>query len=148
MAELDRRLDELDAEGPGGIPRGEVLSRIRSRDAVKLTGSASEASLTERDLTSRRRAVYPLYILRVGVSMQTKIQKWGNSLGLRIPRSFAVEARVEEGATVDLSVKNGRLLVRPLRVRRYSLNRLLRKVSRRNLHGEVSTGEAVGREAW
>ena len=80
--------------------------------------------------------------------MQTKIQKWGNSLGLRIPRSFAVEARVEEGATVDLSVKNGRLLVRPLRVRRYSLNRLLRKVSRRNLHGEVSTGDAVGREAW
>ena len=148
MAELDRRLDERDAEGPGGIPRGEVLSRIRSRDAVKLTGSASEASLTEQDLTSRRRAVYPLYILRVGVSMQTKIQKWGNSLGLRIPRSFAVEARVEEGATVDLSVKNGRLLVRPLRVRRYSLNRLLRKVSRRNLHGEVSTGEAVGREAW
>jgi antitoxin MazE len=80
--------------------------------------------------------------------MQTKIQKWGNSLGLRIPRSFAAEAQVEEGATVDLSVENGRLLVRPLRVRKYSLNGLLRKVSRRNLHGEVSTGRAVGREAW
>jgi len=37
--------------------------------------------------------------------MQTKIQKWGNSLGLRIPRSFAAEAQVEEGATVDLSVE-------------------------------------------
>src|SRR3990172_4339098 len=80
--------------------------------------------------------------------MQTKIQKWGNSLGLRIPRSFAAEAQVEEGATVDLSVEDGRLLVRPLRLRRYSLNVLLRKVSRRNLHGEVSTGRAVGREAW
>jgi antitoxin MazE len=45
--------------------------------------------------------------------MQTKIQKWGNSLGLRIPRSFAAEAQVEEGATVDLSVEDGRLLVRP-----------------------------------
>jgi mRNA interferase MazF len=60
--------------------------------------------------------------------MQTKIQKWGNSLGLRIPRSFAAEAQVSEGATVDLSVENGRLLVRPLRVRKYSLNRLVRKV--------------------
>jgi antitoxin MazE len=80
--------------------------------------------------------------------MQTKIQKWGNSLGLRIPRSFAAEAQVEEGATVDLSVQNGRLLVRPLRVRKVALSRLLRKVNRRNLHGEVSTGSAVGREAW
>ena len=80
--------------------------------------------------------------------MQTRIQKWGNSLGLRIPRSFAAEARVAEGATVDLSVENGRLLVRPLRGRRYSLNGLLRHVSRRNLHGEVATGGAVGREAW
>ena len=80
--------------------------------------------------------------------MQTKIQKWGNSLGLRIPRSFAAEAQVEEGAIVDLSVENGRLLVRPLRVRKYSLNVLLRKVNRWNLHREVSTGRAVGREAW
>jgi antitoxin MazE len=80
--------------------------------------------------------------------MHTKIRKWGNSLGLRIPRSFAAEAQVEEGATVDLSVENGQLLVRPLRVRKYSVNALLRHVSRRNLHDEVSTGRAVGREAW
>jgi antitoxin MazE len=80
--------------------------------------------------------------------VQTRIQKWGNSLGLRIPRSFAAEAQVEEGATVDLSVDNGRLMVRPLRVRKYSLSALLRKVSRGNLHGEVSTGKAVGRERW
>jgi antitoxin MazE len=80
--------------------------------------------------------------------VQTKIQKWGNSLGLRIPRSFAAEAQVEEGATVDLSVDKGQLLVRPLRVRKYSLNALLRRVSRRNLHGEVSTGKTVGRELW
>jgi antitoxin MazE len=80
--------------------------------------------------------------------MQTKIQKWGNSLGLRIPRSFAAEAQVEEGSTVDLSVENGRLLVRPLRTRKYALAGLLKKVKRRNVHGEVSTGEPVGREAW
>ena len=80
--------------------------------------------------------------------MQTKIQKWGNSLGLRIPRSFAAEVQVTEGATVDLSVENGRLLVRPLRTRKYVLSDLLKKVSPRNMHREVSMGEAVGREAW
>lgn len=80
--------------------------------------------------------------------MQTKIQKWGNSLGLRIPRSFAAEAQVTEGATVDLSVENGRLLVRPLRARKYVLGDLLKKVTPRHMHREVSTGEAVGREAW
>ena len=80
--------------------------------------------------------------------MQTKIQKWGHSLGLRIPRSFAAEVHVAEGATVDLSVQNGRLLVRPLRARKYLLSALLRDVSRRNLHGETATGRRVGREVW
>lgn len=80
--------------------------------------------------------------------MQTKVQKWGNSLGVRVPRSLAAEAQVQEGTPVDLSVEDGRLLVRPLRVRKYALRVLLRKVRPRNLHGEVATGRAVGREAW
>jgi antitoxin MazE len=80
--------------------------------------------------------------------MQTRIQRWGNSLGLRIPRSFAVEAQMEEGATVELAVENGRLLVRTHRARKYALSALLRKLNPRTLHGEVSTGTAVGREAW
>jgi antitoxin MazE len=80
--------------------------------------------------------------------MQTKIRKWGNSLGLRIPRSFAAEARVKDGSAVDLSVDNGRLLVRPLRSRKYTLPELLKKVTPRNLHREVPTGRATGREAW
>ena len=80
--------------------------------------------------------------------MHTKIQKWGNSLGLRIPRSFAAEAQVNEGSTVDLSVENGRLLVRPLRTRKYALRDLLKKVTSRNVHREIATGDPVGREAW
>ena len=54
--------------------------------------------------------MYSLYIpAGEGFQVETKIRKWGNSLGLRIPRSFAAQAQVEEGATVDLSVENGRL---------------------------------------
>jgi antitoxin MazE len=80
--------------------------------------------------------------------MKTKVQKWGNSLGLRIPRSFAAEAQVEAGSTVDISVENGGLLIRPVHTRRYSLSDLLKKVTSRNLHGEVDTGEPIGREGW
>ncbi|MPZ16271.1 MAG: AbrB/MazE/SpoVT family DNA-binding domain-containing protein [Chloroflexi bacterium] len=80
--------------------------------------------------------------------MQTKIQRWGNSLGLRIPKSFAEEADVEAGSTVDLSIEGGELVIRPLRRRRYSLSSLVAAINRDNVHGPVETGEPVGREAW
>ena len=80
--------------------------------------------------------------------MQTRIQKWGNSLGLRIPKSFAAEAQVEAGSPVDISVDDGQLIVRPIRRRRYVLADLLEAVNEENVHREVETGEAVGREAW
>jgi antitoxin MazE len=80
--------------------------------------------------------------------MLTKIQKWGNSLGLRIPRSFAKEAHVEAGAKVDLTVKGGRLIARPIEPARYRLEELLAEVSPENLHGEVRTGKPKGREIW
>jgi antitoxin MazE len=80
--------------------------------------------------------------------MQTKIQRWGNSLGLRIPRYFAEEAGVEVGSQVDLSVRHGDLVVRAVKRRTYRLSELLAKVTTKNLHGEVDTGEPVGREVW
>jgi antitoxin MazE len=80
--------------------------------------------------------------------MQTKIQRWGNSLGLRIPRSFAEEAGVEAGSEVDLSVRDGNLVVRASKRRTYRLSELLEKITAKNLHGEVDTGEPMGREVW
>lgn len=80
--------------------------------------------------------------------MRTRIQKWGNSLGLRIPKSFAEEAGVEAGSAVDLSLDNGRLIVRTARSRVYRLEDLLSGVNKDNLHEEIPTGDAAGREAW
>ena len=80
--------------------------------------------------------------------MITKIQKWGNSLGLRIPKAFAAEAQVEAGSTVDISVEDGGLVVRPMRRQKYVLSELLRRVTSRNMHDEIATGEPVGREVW
>jgi len=80
--------------------------------------------------------------------MQTKVQKWGNSLGLRIPKSFAEQTGVEAGSEVDLSVEDGELIVRPRRQPKYELKDLLRSITAKNVHKEVETGDPVGRETW
>jgi len=80
--------------------------------------------------------------------MLTRIQKWGNSLGLRIPKSFAAEAEVEAGSTVNISVENGDLVIRPVRRRQVALSELLQGINSHNLHEEIGTGDPVGREAW
>ena len=78
--------------------------------------------------------------------MQTKIQKWGNSLAVRIPKAFVKEAHVAYGTTVDLSVDDGKIVIDPHVDKEYSLTDLLNGVTTRNIHAEVETGDAVGRE--
>lgn len=80
--------------------------------------------------------------------MVIKILKWGNSLGLRIPRAFAREAGVEEGSKVDISLEGESLVIKPIRPTRYRLSNLLSKVREDNIHEEISTGDAVGRELY
>jgi len=80
--------------------------------------------------------------------MESKIQKWGNSLGLRIPKWIAEQVGVEAGSGVELSVKEGKIIVLPRRCKKYDLNGLLQAVTPDNLHGEIDTGEPIGREAW
>ena len=80
--------------------------------------------------------------------MRTKVRKWGNSLGVRIPKAFAEEAAVGEGSAVDVSVSEGRIVVTPVAARRYTLETLLAGVTTENRHAEVTTGKPRGREAW
>ena len=82
------------------------------------------------------------------VPMLTKIQKWGNSLGLRIPKSFAAEADIDEGSEVNIAIQEGKLVITPSRKPRYELADLLDKVSKKNRHEEIDTGKPVGREVW
>jgi antitoxin MazE len=81
------------------------------------------------------------------MAIETQIAKWGNSLGVRIPKSVALEAQVDEGDTVDVSVKNGAIVVRPNRPT-YSLKQLVAKITPRNRHNESDWGPPVGDEAW
>lgn len=80
--------------------------------------------------------------------MQTRIQKWGNSLAVRIPKAFVKEAHVAYGTRVDLSVDDGKIVIAPQIEPAYRLEELLKGVTKHNVHAEVSTGKAVGREVW
>jgi len=80
--------------------------------------------------------------------MRVSVQKWGNSLGVRIPKTIAVESRIQQGSVVDLRLVGGKVVLTPVRKRRYTLEALLAKVNNDNHHPEVDTGPAVGRESW
>lgn len=83
-----------------------------------------------------------------GATMRVQIQKWGNSLALRIPKPFADDAGVTAGSVVDVAVVKGRLVATPVTQPRVHLAALLKQVTKRNRHGETDTGRPVGRESW
>ena len=80
--------------------------------------------------------------------MQTKVQKWGNSLGVRIPRGLAEEVGLGAGTEVSLTAKDGELVLRPAVPIRLRLADLLSGVTPENIHASVDTGDAVGVEAF
>ena len=79
--------------------------------------------------------------------MEVRVQKWGNSLAVRLPKPVALDARLEEGSVVDVRVIEGKLVAEPVGPK-YSLADLLRAVKKSNLHGETDTGSPVGGETW
>jgi antitoxin MazE len=80
--------------------------------------------------------------------MRTRVQKWGNSLALRIPKSFAAEVGLQKEAPVEISLADGKLVIRPVAEPKPTLKQLLARVTKENLHYEVDTGPAIGKEAW
>lgn len=78
--------------------------------------------------------------------MDAQIQKWGNSLGIRIPKALAVDANLAEGSLVELSLDDGRIILTP--AVKEDLSSLLAQVTDNNLHDETDFGDAEGREGW
>ena len=78
--------------------------------------------------------------------MQTQVGKWGDSLAVRIPGTYARDLGLEEGMEVDVSLEGGALLLRPRR--RYTIEELVRGITPENVHGETDWGPPAGREAW
>lgn len=79
--------------------------------------------------------------------MKATIQKWGNSLAVRIPKNITKDSRVSEGSNVDIMVENGKIVLSPVK-KEYYLNELLKNITIDNIHSEISTGDQIGGEIW
>ncbi len=79
--------------------------------------------------------------------MKVQIQKWGNSLALRIPKSFALETNIEQGSTVEVALEKGQIMVKPVKDE-ITLESLLADITEENLHTEIDFGKPEGKEVW
>ena len=79
--------------------------------------------------------------------MKAKVQRWGNSLAIRIPKAYAADLRVEAGSVIDLDVVEAKLIVTP-EPQAPPLDALLAQVTPENVHAETDVGAAIGREVW
>jgi antitoxin MazE len=82
--------------------------------------------------------------------MVTKVQRWGNSQGLRLAKQVLEEARISVGDPVDVSTRDGVIVIIPVRrVRgRLSLQELVSRIPKNYKTKEVEWGEPVGKEGW
>ncbi|EMJ90566.1 MULTISPECIES: AbrB/MazE/SpoVT family DNA-binding domain-containing protein [Leptospira] len=78
--------------------------------------------------------------------MESIIQKWGNSLGIRIPKAMATELELNDGSHVELQYEGDKIVIYPMK--KASLEEKLSKITKQNLHSEISTGNSIGKEAW
>ena len=83
----------------------------------------------------------------VKILMQTKVQKWGNSLAIRLPPTLAREMGLSNQSIVELSWRYDQVILRPVKSS-FTLEQLVAGITNDNLHGEVDTGAPVGKESW
>ncbi len=80
--------------------------------------------------------------------MKVRIQKWGNSLALRIPKALAEEVHIQKNTQVEISLVDGYMVVKPVKPPKWTLEVLLDGITEDNLHLEVETGPSIGKEIW
>lgn len=78
--------------------------------------------------------------------MEVRVQKWVNSLAIRIPKVYADEINVRSGSLVTIDREENKLILESKQDRK-KLKELLAKVTSENIHEEIDTGESVGNEA-
>ena len=80
--------------------------------------------------------------------MRARVQKWGNSLAVRIPKSLALESQLGQNTLIEMSLEAGKIVLVHIAPAELTLDQLLEGVTPNDLHRETETGEAVGHEVW
>ncbi len=79
--------------------------------------------------------------------MRVTVKKWGNSASVRIPVAIMEVAHLTLEEIVDIREEGGRIVLDPVRPKRYELADLLAGITPENLHAEVGFGKPLGKEA-
>ena len=80
--------------------------------------------------------------------MQIKVQQWGNSLALRIPKTYAADIKLHKGSVIDITEAEGKLVIKPIEEPESALKHLLAGITKENIHHEIETVAPVGNEVW
>jgi antitoxin MazE len=80
--------------------------------------------------------------------MSVTLHRWGNSVGLRVPKPLLEQLGLKEGSEVELKIEDGRLVIEPHRPRRLTLKDVLKGFTPEDQPGEVDWGPPVGKEVW
>lgn len=80
--------------------------------------------------------------------MLSKVQKWGNSQGLRLPKHILEDAQIVVGDDVDVTVHKKQIVVRKASRRRFDLSEMVARMPRNYKVEEDSFGAPVGKEQW
>lgn len=92
-----------------------------------------------------RRGIYNGYTTIIEATMRTVVQKWGNSLGIRIPKPYVKELDLHNGSTVEITEDNGFIIIKP---KKLILTDLFDQINEDNIHEEVDTVSSTGKEEW
>jgi antitoxin MazE len=128
---------------PAGTADGARPHRHHERDHFELDSRAA----LRRSFAIVDKSPLLAYIQCRYMATTTQLSKWGNSLGLRLPKSVTREVQLGEGDTVQVSVHKGAIVIRPSRPR-YSLDELVRRITPKNRHDESDWGSPLGDEVW
>jgi antitoxin MazE len=79
-------------------------------------------------------------------TMEAMVQKWGNSLGIRIPSPIVRELSLKNGSVVNINDNGNEITIKP--VQKSRLSEMLERINDQNIHQEITTTGPVGKEAW
>ncbi len=80
--------------------------------------------------------------------MTTTVQKWGNSLAVRLPREMAEKFKLGEGTKVEIKPEGQGIVIKPAKKNKYTLEELVAGITPENRHEETDWGKPMGREIW
>jgi antitoxin MazE len=80
--------------------------------------------------------------------MTTTVQKWGNSLGIRIPKAIIEAIGAREGRELRITTQQHKMVIELVQTETIDIEKLIKKITLQNAHAEIQWGAAVGDEVW